>query len=267
MATRSQTAQELWIGPKILPLPGSPSGNYTPAAMFSTPAIRRTPFQRFAAACAACVVWLLLLACLAGCVRRRMPIRTNPPGAVVYVDDYEIGATPVSTNFVHYGTRRIRIAKDGYETLTVEQPIPAPWYQVPPLDFFAETVLPVEIRDQRTLNYQLVPQRVVPPDQLRGRAEDLRARANLAGRAVTASPPASGPTVHAPGATPLQTPAPPAAWPAPPSTGSPSVYPPQGASSGAPTLPPGILPPSGAGGDAGPQTLPSGGMPLRSAGT
>ncbi len=196
-----------------------------------------------------------------------MTIRTNPPGAVVYVDDYEIGATPVSTNFVHYGTRRIRIAKDGYETLTVEQPIPAPWYQVPPLDFFAETVIPVEIRDHRTLNYQLAPQRVVPPDQLRGRAEDLRARANMASAAVAASPPASGPAVQAPAATPLQPPAPPAAWPAPPSAGSQGVYPDQGPATGAPTLPPGILPPSGAGGGAGPQTLPPGGTPLRSSGT
>ena len=48
-----------------------------------------------------------------------MTIRTNPPGALVYVDDYEIGTTPVSTNFTYYGKRKIRIVKDGYETLTV----------------------------------------------------------------------------------------------------------------------------------------------------
>ncbi len=255
---------DLWIYPKILPLPGLPGGNYTPAAMLSVPVTRRTLFQHIAAAC---LVWLLLVACLTGCVRRRMTIRTNPPGAVVYVDDYEIGATPVSTNFVHYGTRRIRIAKDGYETLTVEQPIPAPWYQIPPLDFFAETVIPVEIRDHRTLNYQLVPQRVVPPDQLRGRAEDLRARANMASTAVPASPPAPGPAAAMPGVAHPGSPVPPAASPAPPPAGGQGVYPHQGLAPGAPTLPPGILPPSGAGGDAGRQTLPPGGMPLRSAGT
>ena len=110
-----------------------------------------------------------------------MTIRTNPPGAVVYVDNYQIGTTPVSTNFIHYGTRNIRIVKDGYETLTVEQPIPAPWYQIPPIDFVAETMVPTEIRDHRTLNYQLVPQRIVPPDELRSRAEDLRARAAAPG--------------------------------------------------------------------------------------
>ena len=65
----------------------------------------------------------------AGCVQRRMTIRTNPPGALVYIDNYEIGTTPVSTDFIYYGKRQIRIEKPGYETLTVEQPIPAPWFQ------------------------------------------------------------------------------------------------------------------------------------------
>ena len=59
-----------------------------------------------------------------------MTIRSNPPGALVYVDDYEVGITPISTSFIYYGQRRIRLVKDGYETLTVMQPIPPPWYDV-----------------------------------------------------------------------------------------------------------------------------------------
>ena len=72
---------------------------------------------------------LLLCACQSGCVERRMTVRSNPPGALLYVDDYEIGATPVSVNFTYYGTRKIRLVKDGYETLTVMQSIPPPWYE------------------------------------------------------------------------------------------------------------------------------------------
>src|SRR5688572_31069760 len=65
------------------------------------------------------VIGLLIMVALAagGCVQRRLTIRSNPPGARVYVGDEEIGTTPVSTDFVYYGTRRIRLAKDGYETL------------------------------------------------------------------------------------------------------------------------------------------------------
>ena len=120
------------------------------------------------------VVTALLCASQAGCVQRRLTIRSNPPGALVYVDDYEIGRTPVSTDFVYYGTRKIRLVKDGFETLTVLQPIPSPWYEIPPLDFVSENIVPSEIRDERALNFQLVPQVIVPEDQLLGRAENLR---------------------------------------------------------------------------------------------
>lgn len=103
-----------------------------------------------------------------------MTVRTNPPGALVYVDDYEVGTTPCSVSFTYYGTRKIRIVKDGYETLTVMQPIPAPWYQYTPCDFVAENLVPGQIHDQRNLDYQLRPQAVVPSEQLIARAEDLR---------------------------------------------------------------------------------------------
>ena len=109
---------------------------------------------------------LVLCASQSGCVQRRMMVRTNPPGALLYVDDYPIGTTPCSTNFTYYGTRKIQLVKDGYETLTVMQTIPAPWYEYTPLDFVAENFVPGQIHDQRTLDYQLRPQVVVPTEQL-----------------------------------------------------------------------------------------------------
>ena len=101
-------------------------------------------------------------------------VRSNPPGATVYVDGYEIGTTPIATDFIYYGTRQIKLVKDGYETLTVAQPVPAPWYEYPGLDFVSENVVPGNLRDTRTLNYQLSPQLMMPVDQLRARAEQLR---------------------------------------------------------------------------------------------
>ena len=120
------------------------------------------------------LVATVLCMCQTGCVQRRMIIRSNPPGALVYVDDYEIGVTPVAHNFTYYGQRKIRLVKDGYETLTLMQPMPAPWYQVPPLDFVSENLIPGEIRDRQTFSYQMIPQRVVPTEQLLGQAERLR---------------------------------------------------------------------------------------------
>lgn len=145
---------------------------------------------------------LMLCACQSGCVQRRMTVRTNPPGALLYVDDYEIGTTPVSTSFTYYGPRKFRLVKDGYETLTVTQTILPPWYEFPPMDFVSENFVPGQIRDQRTLDFQLQPQMVVPTEQLLSRAEELRrgvhATAGVAVPAGSASPPVGPEVIPAP---------------------------------------------------------------------
>ena len=122
----------------------------------------------------ACLL-VAVFVCIAevGCVQRRLTIRSNPPGALVYVDDYQIGTTPVSTDFVYYGTRKVRLVLSGYETLTVLQPIPTPWYEYPGLDFVSENLVPGEIRDERVVDFQLKPQMIVPSPQLLSRAENL----------------------------------------------------------------------------------------------
>jgi hypothetical protein len=155
----------------------------------------------------ACVLLVVGLAFLPGCVRRRLNVRTNPPGALVYVDNQQIGTTPCSVDFTYYGTREIRLIKPGFETLTVNQPIPTPWYQIPPIDFVSENLVPTKIRDNRTVTYDLAPQLVVPKEQLLDRANQLRqdtlqypvmpaAAAGVGG--VTVSPPGPAPIVTPP---------------------------------------------------------------------
>ncbi len=120
------------------------------------------------------VLALAVLACT-GCVRRRLTVRSNPPGAIVYVDNQHIGETPCSVDFIYYGTREIRLVKPGFETLTVNQPIPTPWYQYPGIDFISENLVPMRIRDNRNVAFNLAPQRVVPVEEIIGRGEQLRA--------------------------------------------------------------------------------------------
>ena len=144
---------------------------------------------------------LAVAACAGGCVERRMTVRSNPPGALVYVDDYEVGTTPCAVSFIYYGERKIRLVKDGYETLTLIQPIPPPWYELPGFDFFPENLVPGKIVDERFYDYTLQPQVVVPPEQLRDRAEALRhgvqatsfAPAQPIAPAVRINPPATSP--------------------------------------------------------------------------
>jgi hypothetical protein len=122
-----------------------------------------------------------------GCVQRRMTIRSNPPGALVYVDDYQIGTTPVSHDFVYYGTRKIRLVKDGYETLTVRQPFPIPWYEIFPLDFVTENLIPWEVRDERVVDLAMTPASSTPPEMVVARAEQAR----LAAGSLPAAPAAA----------------------------------------------------------------------------
>jgi len=119
---------------------------------------------------------------------------TNPPGATVYLDSKEIGRTPFSTNFTHYGKREFRIVKQGYETKTELVPVRAPWYQWVGIDFVSEVLLPGKLTDHKTYEFDLQPERVVPNSEIVTRAEQFRETAHADGMprignpAVTPSP-------------------------------------------------------------------------------
>ncbi|HZN33694.1 MAG TPA: hypothetical protein VFB80_07735, partial [Pirellulaceae bacterium] len=49
-----------------------------------------------------------------------------------------------------------------------------PWYQIPPLDFVSENMVAREIRDERNVDVQLVPEEIVPQQKLLDRAQALR---------------------------------------------------------------------------------------------
>jgi PEGA domain len=139
----------------------------------------------------AIAVALVALLSATGCVRRRLTVRTQPPGAQVFVDDQEIGTTPCSSSFVYYGTRKVTLIKDGYRTETLYQKMNPPWYQIPPLDFVTDNLLIRELRDERIVDVQMVPQEIVPQARLLERANALRNGA-LTGQ-ITLPPGAASP--------------------------------------------------------------------------
>ena len=148
---------------------------------------------------AALCVLLLAAACSNGCMRRRMNIISDPPGAVVTIDGYPIGTTPCSTEFTYYGQRSIRLVKDGFETLEVLQPVNGPWYQAPPIDFVTDNVWPGQINDERTFKYVLTPRAVEDPQLLRARAEALRNRSHAAAGVPIVMPASTPPGMIPPG--------------------------------------------------------------------
>lgn len=131
-----------------------------------------------------------------------MTIRTNPSGALAFVDDQEIGVTPVSTPFTYHGTRKIQLFKDGFETVTEKQRFPTPWYEWPVIEFFSENLWPFELRDERYVDVDMVPQQIVPNQVLLERAESLRVssrKGHVTPLWTPDSTPASGPNAPAAG--------------------------------------------------------------------
>ena len=93
--------------------------------------------------------------CLNGCVERLITVTTDPPGAIVWLNGEEVGATPVTTSFTWYGTYDVVIRKDGYETLKTAQDTPAPFYQWPGIDLVSECLLPFTITDHHQWEFEL----------------------------------------------------------------------------------------------------------------
>lgn len=118
----------------------------------------------------------MLLTTVLGCVRRTMVITTEPPQALVFLNDQEVGRSEVSTDFLWYGDYDVIVRKEGYETLKTNWLVKAPWYQVPPIDFFAEILWPGRIHDVRQNHFVLTPRNLPSSEELLGRAEELEGR-------------------------------------------------------------------------------------------
>jgi hypothetical protein len=76
----------------------------------------------------------------AGCVRRTISITSEPPGALVWLNEREVGRTPVEVDFLYYGTYDVRLRKEGYEPLLTSGEANAPLWDTIPLDLAAEAV-------------------------------------------------------------------------------------------------------------------------------
>ncbi len=122
------------------------------------------------------------LAILTGCVERTMKITTRPPGAVVIVNDEEVGISPVTFAFTWYGDYDLMFRKEGYQTLKTHHRIRAPWWQWPVFELITETMIIGTIRDRHELPvFEL--QEAEPPsiEDVVKRAVELRDRALFEG--------------------------------------------------------------------------------------
>lgn len=114
---------------------------------------------------------------LIGCIDRKLFIRTEPPGADVFVNGKLIGTSPVELSTPWSGTYGIEIRKEGFATVSDRKEIISKVYEIFPFDFFAQ-VIPITINDHREVNYTLIKmsEDQTPEEQVIKNAEELRSR-------------------------------------------------------------------------------------------
>ena len=119
------------------------------------------------------VVILTSVLILTGCVERRLTINTQPQGAIVFLNDEEIGVSPVTVSFEWYGDYNVRINKEGYQTLKTHRKLEGPWYDDFPFDFFTM------LNPKRTVNaydwtFTLEEKKQIRREQLIQNAQELK---------------------------------------------------------------------------------------------
>jgi hypothetical protein len=75
-----------------------------------------------------------------GCVQRTIHIDSSPSGALVYLNDQEVGRTPVSVPFTFYGVYDVRLEAEGHRPLWTEATAEMPWWEYPGPDLIAEMI-------------------------------------------------------------------------------------------------------------------------------
>lgn len=101
-------------------------------------------------------ILLATLGALSGCLERTIRVTSDPPGAMVWLNDVEIGQTPAQARFKFYGVYDVRLELDGYEPIHEGREAKAPFYEYPGPDLIA-SALPTRIRSNIDWHYDLQP--------------------------------------------------------------------------------------------------------------
>ncbi len=104
----------------------------------------------------ACAGVALLTSGLPGCLQRTITVTSEPAGAIVWINDIEVGRTPVESDFTYFGEFSVRVRKEGYEPVVDVRKVKPPIQEQPGLDLIGEA-LPVNFHHQVAWHYVLEP--------------------------------------------------------------------------------------------------------------
>ncbi|HVP10618.1 MAG TPA: PEGA domain-containing protein [Phycisphaerae bacterium] len=129
-----------------------------------------------------CLALLLSWAAIPGCIERTVSINTEPEGATVFLNDQEVGQSPVRVPFTWYGDYDLILRKPGYKTIRTNANVKTPWYETPGIDIFTECFVPFTVHDDHDLGtYALEVQQAPDREALLQAADQARAEAAAGG--------------------------------------------------------------------------------------
>ena len=145
------------------------------------------------------ISWLCIcvgLAVMGGCVERTIQIDSQPQGALVILNDKEVGRTPCEVDFTWYGSYEVILRREAepledgsfvyYKALQDTRRVNPPWYQMLGIDFFAEALTPWTYHDRHHWEFKLVEDEPFDREALIERAQQLQGHAlDTAGQVET----------------------------------------------------------------------------------
>jgi hypothetical protein len=99
---------------------------------------------------------VLVALCGGGCLERTICVTTEPPGALVWINDVEVGRTPLETDFTFYGDYDVRVRREGFEPIVTHAKANTPLQELPGIDLLAEAA-PVRMHNKVLWHWTLVP--------------------------------------------------------------------------------------------------------------
>ena len=111
-----------------------------------------------------------------GCVDRVLQVRSDPPDAIVTLDDQVVGKTPLDIPYTWYGKRYLTVEAPGYTQVRELIALNPPWWQYFPLDFITDVLIPFTFEDRSEFTYRLEKAAVSDEElrEVKKRAAELR---------------------------------------------------------------------------------------------
>ena len=119
----------------------------------------------------------LVLVTGSGCIQRTITVTSDPEGALVFLNDEEVGRTPLTVPFTFYGVYDVRLEKSGYKPLWTTAATKGPFWEAPGPDLIAEAIPGVKSKVEWHFEMEQIREdELYDTKALIERAEELRNR-------------------------------------------------------------------------------------------